>query len=100
MLVIHVRHDSAQPESHYRPSQSGNAFKTEVAPRPDETISAKTTNSAFIGTDLKAFLRKAVIDQLVITGVITNNSVETTVHTAGNLGFESYVISDATATVD
>ena len=98
--VIHVRHDSTQPESPYRLGQPGNAFKTEVAPRPDETIIAKSTNSAFIGTDLEAFLRNAAINLLVITGVITNNSVEATVRMAGNLGFEAYVISDATATVD
>ena len=35
---------------------------------------------------------------LVITGVITNNSVEATARMAGNLGFEAYVVSDATFT--
>jgi len=31
----------------------------------------------------------------VVTGVITNNSVEATVRMAGNLGFETYLVEDA-----
>ena len=37
---------------------------------------------------------------MVICGVITNNSVEATARMAGNLGYETYVVSDATATFD
>ena len=32
---------------------------------------------------------------LVIVGVSTNNSVEATVRMAGNLGFDTYLVSDA-----
>ena len=35
---------------------------------------------------------------VVITGVITNNSVEATARMSGNLGFPTIVVSDATAT--
>ena len=34
----------------------------------------------------------------MIVGVSTNNSVEATARTAGNLGFKTYVVSDATFT--
>ena len=37
---------------------------------------------------------------MVIAGVITNNSVEATARVAGNLGFDVYVVSDATFTFD
>jgi len=43
---------------------------------------------------------QARIFTLVICGVITNNSVEATARMAGNLGYETYVVSDATATFD
>lgn len=33
----------------------------------------------------------------MITGVITNNSVEATARMSGNLGFDSFVVADATA---
>jgi nicotinamidase-related amidase len=96
--VIHVRHMSREPASPYRPDQLGNDFKPQVAPLAGERIIEKSTNSAFIGTTLESDLRAAGIDTLIITGVITNNSVEATARMAGNLGFNTIVVSDATAT--
>ncbi len=96
--IIHVHHMSREPESPYRPLQPGNDFKPQVAPLPQEIIVEKTTNSAFIGTTLEADLRATGIDTLIITGVITNNSIEATARMAGNLGFTAIVVSDATAT--
>src|SRR5512139_735443 len=87
--IIHVRHMSREPQSPYRPQQPGNEFKPLVAPLPQERLVEKTTNSAFIGTTLEADLRAAGIDTLIITGVITNNSVEATARMAGNLGFHT-----------
>jgi nicotinamidase-related amidase len=85
--LIHVRHDSKEPNSTYRPGQPGNEFKPQGAPLPGETVLAKQTNSAFIGTDLESMLGERGIRRLVVSGVITNNSVEATVRMAGNLGF-------------
>jgi nicotinamidase-related amidase/chorismate mutase len=96
--IIHVRHESREPDSTYRPGQPGCDFKAEVEPLAGETVLTKHTNSAFIGTDLHASLKAQDIGSLVICGVITNNSVEATVRMAGNLGYLSYVVSDATAT--
>jgi nicotinamidase-related amidase len=96
--IIHVRHMSREPDSPYRPHQPGNNFKPQVAPLPHERVVEKNTNSAFIGTTLEADLRAAGIDTLIVTGVVTNNSVEATARMAGNLGFTTIVVSDATAT--
>jgi nicotinamidase-related amidase len=93
--IYHIRHDSAEPGSHYRPGQAGNDFKPEVRPLAGETVIAKTTNSAFIGTGFEARLRAAKQTLVVVTGVVTNNSVEATVRMAGNLGFETYLVEDA-----
>jgi nicotinamidase-related amidase len=93
--VIHIRHDSTFPESAYRPGQDGNDFKADVTPAPGETVIAKQTNSAFIGTELERYLRETGIDVLVVSGVSTNNCVEATVRMAGNLGFQTYLVADA-----
>ena len=93
--IYHVRHDSMEPHSHYRPGQAGHEFKAEAIPLAGEVVIAKRTNSAFIGTDLEARLRAAGQTVLVVAGVITNNSVEATVRMAGNLGFETFVVEDA-----
>ena len=96
--VFHVRHASTEPGSTYRPDGPGFEFKDEVRPLPGERVVEKSTNSAFIGTPLEQLLREAGIESVVITGVITNNSVEATARMAGNLGFTTYVVADATAT--
>lgn len=96
--VYHIRHDSTEPDSHYRPGQSGNEFKPEAEPLHGESVIPKGANSAFIGTDLEARLRAARQNVLVIAGVITNNSVEATVRMAGNLGFDTFLVEDASFT--
>jgi nicotinamidase-related amidase len=93
--IYHIRHDSTEPASHYRPGQPGNEFKPEAEPLPGETVIPKQTNSAFIGTGLEGRLRAARQTILIVTGVITNNSVETTVRMAGNLGFNTFLVEDA-----
>jgi len=96
--IYHVRHMSREVNSPYRPGQPGNDFKPQVTPLPHERVIDKSTNSAFIGTTLEAELRAARIETLIVTGVITNNSVEATARMAGNLGFATIVIADAAAT--
>jgi nicotinamidase-related amidase len=98
MPVYHVRHDSSEPHSTYRPGQPGHEFKPETAPVKGETVIAKCVNSAFIGTDLEKRLRSAGQMRLVVTGVITNNSVEATVRMAGNLGFDVRLVEDGVFT--
>jgi nicotinamidase-related amidase len=98
--IFHVRHMSQDPASTYRPGQEGNEFKPQALPLSGERIIEKTTNSAFIRTSLESDLRSAGITTVVLVGVITNNSIEATARMAGNLGFVTYVVSDATATFD
>jgi nicotinamidase-related amidase len=93
--IYHVRHDSTEAQSQYRPGQAGHEFKVEAMPQAGEAVIGKRTNSAFIGTGLEARLRAAGVGTLVVAGVITNNSVEATVRMAGNLGFETLVVEDA-----
>ena len=93
--IYHIRHDSIEAASHYRPGQPGNDFKPEAQPLPGETVLVKRTNSAFIGTGLEAMLRAAQQNMLLVIGVITNNSVEATVRMAGNLGFDTFLVEDA-----
>jgi len=97
---VHIRDDSLDPASPFAPGQPGNAIKKIVAPLPDEWLIGKHVHSAFIGTDLEARLRGAGITTLVITGLVANQCVESTARTAGNLGFDTYVVGDATAAYD
>jgi nicotinamidase-related amidase len=96
--IRHVVHDSVEPDSLLRPGLPGNAIQASVAPKPGEPVYRKHVNSAFIGTNLETDLRQDAVDTLVIVGLTTNHCVSTTARMAGNLGFKTYVISDATAT--
>ncbi len=96
--IFHARHMSREASSTYRPGQPGNDFKPQVRPLMNERVIEKSTNSAFIGTPLEQELRAAHVETVIITGVVTNNSVEATARMAGNLGFDTIVVSDATAT--
>jgi nicotinamidase-related amidase len=98
--VMYVRHESRQPDSPLRPGQPGVEIKTEIRPLATEPIVRKSVNSAFIGTTLEADLRRAGYDTIVVTGMQTNFCVSTTARMAGNLGFDTYVVADATATFD
>ena len=93
--ILHVKHMSTEPNSPYRPGQTGNNFKTIVRPITDEEVLEKSTNSAFIGTNLEQKLKEREINEIVITGVITNNSVEATARMSANLGFRTITVCDA-----
>lgn len=93
--LFHIRHDSKEPNSTYRPGQPGHAFKPETAPLPDEMVLGKTTCSAFASTDLETRLRIVNATRVFVCGVITNNSVEATVRAGGDLGFSMYLVEDA-----
>ncbi len=96
--IFHIRHSSVNPNSKLHESNPGFEFNEYVLPIDNEPVITKEVNSAFIGTDLKERLDKAGINTLVIAGITTNHCVSTTTRMAGNYGYETYVISDATAT--
>jgi nicotinamidase-related amidase len=98
--IVHVRHDSVEPNSPYRPDRSGHAFKPETAPQGDEAVVGKRTHSAFVGTALEATLDKFGATTLVVCGVLTHNSVEASVRHAADLGYRVFVVADACWAVD
>ena len=95
--VIHVRHSSTNPESKLHKSKPGFEFNDYVIPLKTEIVLTKKVNSAFIGTNLEDVLFKGNINTLVIVGMTTNHCISTTVRMSGNLGFNTYLISDSTA---
>jgi nicotinamidase-related amidase len=94
--VVHVRHISRSPTSLFAPGQPGAAFQQRFTPLPHEHVVEKNVPDAFINTALERWLRVRGLDELVLVGVSTNNSVESSGRTAGNLGFRTVVVSDAT----
>ncbi len=98
--VFHIRHRGAQPGSSFAPDGPGYPVRDEARELAGEPVVVKEVNSAFIGTDLEARLREAGVRSVVICGATTNHCVETTTRMAGNLGFDTWLMRDATWTFD
>jgi len=96
--IFHVKHCSSIPTSPLHETNSGNQFNDLVCPAEGEPIIKKNVNSAFIETDLQAQLDSAKITTLVIAGLTTDHCVSTTVRMAGNLGYKTFLVANATAT--
>jgi nicotinamidase-related amidase len=95
--VFHVKHNSRLPRSPLHPANPGNALKDIAAPRGNEPVIGKDVNSAFIGTDLDGQLRAAGVDRVTLVGLTTPHCVSTSARMASNLGFQTTIVSDATA---
>lgn len=98
--VVHVRHISRWVGSPLWPGQKGAEFQDALMPLPSEHVVEKNVPDALANTGLERWLRVREIAKLIIVGVRTNNSVEATARTAGNLGFETQVVADATFAFD
>lgn len=98
--VVHVRHMSRTPDSVFWPGQPGCEFQHALTPLKHEHVVEKNVPDAFAATGLERWLHARAIKQLVVVGVITNNSVESTARSAGNLGFDVIVAADACYTFD
>ena len=61
---------------------------------PNELRIAKRRYSGFFGTDLDLRLREWGVEQVVVTGVVTNICVRSTVHDAYFLGYDVFVPED------
>ncbi len=70
----------------------------ELKPLPGELVINKRTQGAFASSGIESVLRALGIETIVVTGVSTNNCVETTAREASDRGFGVVMVSDATGT--
>jgi len=71
----------------------------ELAPRPDELVIRGHTYDKFLGTPLDLALRSRGIRFLVLTGVVTDICVNSTLMTAANLDYRVTAVTDGVATL-
>jgi len=69
----------------------------EIAPRDDEIVVVKTTDSALTGTNLRLILANLGITHVVCCGIFTDQCVSSTVRSLADESFEVIVVEDACA---
>ncbi|MFH1222972.1 MAG: isochorismatase family cysteine hydrolase [Pseudomonadota bacterium] len=68
----------------------------DIAPLPSEKVIFKHRYSAFYNTDLETILRCMKIEDLVITGIMTNMCCESTARDAYYRDYKTFFLADAT----
>ena len=109
ILVVLVRvghdankmpHPSPRIEAGFSGFQAGPDAKEIAAalgPQPGDVIVDKYNWGAFHGTNLDAHLRRRGIGTLIVTGLVTNIGVDTTMREAQAHGYDQVLVSDAVA---
>jgi len=68
-----------------------------IAPRGDEIVVTKTTDSALTGTSLRLMLHNLGISQVIGCGIFTDQCVSSTVRSLADESFEVIVVEDGCA---
>jgi nicotinamidase-related amidase len=97
--IFFVQHDGGPGDS-FHPGKPGFAFHDRLAPRPGDDVTVKTKSSAFHGTELDGKLRRAGIDELVLTGMQSEYCVTSAIRGAYERGYTLTLASDAHSTFD
>ena len=99
--VIHVRHESQEPDpGFFAPGSPGAEIHAKVKNKGDETVITKNQVNAFQNTDLKSILDERGITDLVIVGAMSHMCVDGVTRAAVDFGYATTVIHDACATLD
>ena len=70
----------------------------QIAPQRDEIVLPKSSSSVFISTNIDYLLRNLGVRQLVISGLITDQCVESAIRDACDLGYLVTQVTDACLT--
>ena len=98
--IIHVHHHSIDPKSPLHPSKKGASPHPLLTPLKSESVYIKSVHSAFIDSLLEEELNSLNVTSLIFAGITTNHCVSSNVRMAHNLGFDCWVVTDATAAFD
>ncbi len=116
--VIHVHHqrsvgadsgaDSKQNAPLWRNMAAADAMGTDwaaaphegIEPDPADIVVHKQRVSAFFGTPLDIKLRGLGVEKVLVSGALTNLSVESTIRYGADLGYEMVLVEDACSSFD
>ncbi len=94
--IVHIAHEGSEGRA-FDPARGGRIIE-QVSPLDGETVISKGLPNAFAHTELQNHLATIGRPHLVICGFMTHMCVSSTARAALDLGYETTVVSDASAT--
>jgi len=94
--IVHIAHEGSEGRA-FDPAKGGRIIE-QVAPADGETVIGKGLPNSFAHTGLQNHLAEIGRPHLIICGFMTHMCVSSTARAALDLGYETTVVSDATAT--
>lgn len=94
--IVHVAHEGSEGRA-FDPAKGGRIIE-QVSPLDGEMVISKGLPNAFAHTELQNHLATIGRPHLVICGFMTHMCVSSTARAALDLGYETTVVSDASAT--
>ncbi len=96
--VIHVTHESRRPNpTTFVPGSPGLEIHPAAQPAPDELVLTKHLPGSFTNTGLEEDLRRLGVEQVVLSGFMTQMCCDTTAREAAHRGFKVLMVADAMA---
>ncbi|WP_353173032.1 cysteine hydrolase family protein [Acinetobacter rudis] len=97
--IIYIQHIFKDPDAAFFVQDTdGVKLHADLKIDEDSTIIIKHFPNSFFQTTLQQHLKQMGVSQLLITGMMTHMCVDATTRAALELGYETVVVSDATAT--
>jgi nicotinamidase-related amidase len=96
--VVWVLHTEPGTGTVFDPARGFVALLPGLTPGDGEPVLTKTSHNAFTTTNLAQWLTTHGVDEVVVTGIRTEQCCETTARLASDLGYRVRFVLDATAT--
>jgi nicotinamidase-related amidase len=96
--VVWVLHTEPGTGSSFDPQRGLVRLLPGLEPLAGEVLLHKTSHNAFTTTNLAQHLTSRGVDEVVVTGIRTEQCCETTARVASDLGYRVRFVLDATAT--
>ncbi|GAA2603656.1 cysteine hydrolase family protein [Paractinoplanes durhamensis] len=97
-LVVWVLHAEPGSGGLFDPANGQVRIVDELKPADDEAIIVKTSHNSFSTTNLGQRLTAAGVRSVTVTGLRTEQCVETTARVASDFGYDVTFVTDATGT--
>jgi len=100
-LVIHIRHESTDPDAPvFTPGTQAVQIHDTVAPAHGETVVVKNFPNAFLKTNLRELLDDHGVEAVTVIGAMSHMCIDATTRAASDFGYKTTVVHDACATRD